>query len=126
MVPYTYASAPSSSAMSTRRSRLGWPSVATLNASGRIPSVTDDRPAAAAAEATSRRSGTTRPPSLAPPSTRGTVLRFIAGDPMNPATNEFPGRSYRTRGVSTCCRIPSLSTATRCPIVIASIWSCVT
>ena len=31
------------------------------------------------------------PPSRAPPSVSGTVCRFIAGEPMNPATNWFTG-----------------------------------
>ena len=52
--------------------------------------------------------------------------RFIAGDPMNVATNTFVGRSYRSRGVPYCCSSPPRSTATRSPIVIASVWSWVT
>ena len=52
--------------------------------------------------------------------------RFMAGEPMKPATNMFAGRSYSTRGVSHCCSRPSPSTATRSPSVIASDWSCVT
>ena len=51
---------------------------------------------------------------------------FIAGEPMNPATKTFFGVSYSVRGVSTCWSTPSRSTATRCPMVIASTWSCVT
>ena len=45
---------------------------------------------------------------------------------MKPATKTFDGLSYMFRGVSTCCRMPSLSTATRSPIVMASTWSWVT
>ena len=56
------------------------------------------------AAATSRGSGTLSGPSFAAPSATGTVFRFIAGDPMNPATNAFPGLSYNDRGVLTCCR----------------------
>ncbi|COX54218.1 Uncharacterised protein [Mycobacterium tuberculosis] len=47
-------------------------------------------------------------------------MRFIAGAPMNVATNVLTGSSYSALGVSTCCSTPSLSTATRSPIVIAS------
>ena len=72
------------------------------------------------------------PETSAPPSETlpfvdmGTVQRFIAGEPMKPATNVFVGWSYSRRGVSTCWRNPSLSAATRWPSVIASAWSCVT
>jgi ABC-type nitrate/sulfonate/bicarbonate transport system ATPase subunit len=52
--------------------------------------------------------------------------KFIAGEPMKPATNMLVGRSYNTCGGSSCCRIPSRITAMRVPIVIASVWSCVT
>ena len=52
--------------------------------------------------------------------------RFIDGEPMNAATNRLAGSAYRTSGSSTCCRRPSRMTATRSPIVIASIWSWVT
>ena len=52
--------------------------------------------------------------------------KFIAGEPMNPPTKRLTGRSYRTCGLSTCCTRPSRMTATRSPIVIASVWSCVT
>src|SRR5438094_511315 len=53
-------------------------------------------------------------------------IRFIAGDPMNPATKRLAGRSYSSCGPATCCRTPCFRTATRCPRVIASVWSCVT
>ena len=52
--------------------------------------------------------------------------RFIAGDPMKVATNRFSGASNRLWGVLTCINSPSLSTATRVPKVMASIWSWVT
>ena len=35
----------------------------------------------------------TAPASLAPPSVSGAVSRFIAGEPMKPATNWFTGLS---------------------------------
>ena len=35
----------------------------------------------------------TWPPTLAPPSVSGTVSRFIAGEPMKPATNTLFGWS---------------------------------
>src|SRR5215472_9173600 len=72
------------------------------------------------------RSGSTLPASWTPLSISGTVRRFIAGEPMNPATNWFTGLSYSSRGVSTCCSFPAASTATRLPMVIASTWSWVT
>jgi hypothetical protein len=52
--------------------------------------------------------------------------KFIAGEPMNPATNRLTGAENSTWGVSACCRRPSRSTATRWPSVIASTWSWVT
>ena len=51
---------------------------------------------------------------------------FIAGLPMNPATNRFAGLWNNSDGGATCCRlsgrlaVTALSTATRCPRVIAS------
>ena len=45
---------------------------------------------------------------------------------MNAATKRFTGPWKRFCGVSTCCSRPSRITATRCPSVIASTWSCVT
>ena len=54
------------------------------------------------------------------------ATRFIAGEPMNAATNTFAGSSNRRSGVSHCWMVPSRSTATRSPSVIASTWSCVT
>src|SRR5216117_1123190 len=51
---------------------------------------------------------------------------FVAGFIGSPAMKTLPGWSYSARGVSTCWSTPSSSTATRCPIVMASIWSCVT
>ena len=61
-----------------------------------------------------------RPPRTSP----GT--RFIAGEPMNAATNTFAGDSNSRSGVSHCCTVPSRITATRSPSVIASTWSWVT
>ena len=57
---------------------------------------------------------------------RVVCTRFMAGEPMKPATNRLLGLSYMCRGESHCCRMPSLSTATRSPMVMASTWSCVT
>ena len=91
-----------------------------------MPRMTSFSPAERAAAAASGLIGMFRPPSSAPLSLSGTLTRFIAGEPMKPATKALPGLSYRLRGVSTCCRMPSLSSATRSPIVIASTWSCVT
>ena len=52
--------------------------------------------------------------------------KFMLGLPMKPATKMLFGTLYRLRGESTCCKMPSLSTAMRSPIVIASTWSWVT
>jgi len=52
--------------------------------------------------------------------------RFMLCEPMNPATNTFAGLASNQAGVSTCWSTPSLSTATRSPMVIASPWSWVT
>src|SRR5258706_527889 len=54
------------------------------------------------------------------------VAKLIDGLPMKPATNTFSGCSYTARVSPTCSSTPSLITATRSPIVIASTWSCVT
>ncbi len=102
------------------------PSVPMSKCSGRTPTVTVRSPASAAAATASRETGTTLSPNFTPPSVIGTSTRFIAGEPMKPATKRFAGRSYMLRGVSTCCSRPSLRTATRSPMVMASTWSCVT
>ena len=47
----------------------------------------------AAAARTGAASGMSVPASLAPPSVSGAVSRFIAGEPMKPATNWFTGLS---------------------------------
>ena len=60
------------------------------------------------------------------PSVSVASYRFMAGEPMNAATNRLSGRSYSTCGWSTCCSTPARMTATRSPIVIASTWSWVT
>ena len=52
--------------------------------------------------------------------------KFIAGEPMKPATKMLTGSLYRFRGVETCCSTPERMTATRSPSVIASVWSWVT
>ena len=45
---------------------------------------------------------------------------------MKAATNRLAGRWYSSCGGATCCSRPLRITATRWPIVIASIWSWVT
>ena len=64
----------------------------------------------------------------APLSTRtsSASTKFMDGEPMNPATNRLTGLSKRFCGVSTCWRMPSRSTQTRSPRVMASPWSWVT
>src|SRR6266516_4356663 len=52
-----------------------------------------------------------------PASTDGAGTRFIAGEPMKPATNMFAGFSYSSSGVPTCWRRPRFITAMRSPIV---------
>ncbi len=52
--------------------------------------------------------------------------KFIAGEPMKPATNRLVGRSYSSSGEATCWISPARMTATRSPSVIASTWSWVT
>src|SRR5690625_4329016 len=70
--------------------------------------------------------GIHRAPKLHATIHHGNFQNVHRGDPMKPATKRLSGWSYMRRGVSTCCRMPSLSTATRSPIVMASVWSCVT
>ena len=53
-------------------------------------------------------------------------MKFIAGEPMKPATKALRGRSYSSSGAPTCSITPSFSTTMRSAIVIASTWSCVT
>ena len=53
-------------------------------------------------------------------------MKFICGDPMNPATNKLLGSLYNFCGESTCMITPSFNTTILVPNVIASVWSCVT
>ncbi len=76
--------------------------------------------------AAERGTGIARSGDVTMPSVTLASMRFIAGAPMNVATNVLTGSSYSARGVLTCCSTPSLSTATRSPMVIASTWSWVT
>ena len=89
---WTYESAPSSSTRSTFNV-TPVPSEADVNASGRRPSVTSEMFASLTAAMTSGFSGTMRSPNWAPPPTTFVLRRFIAGEPMKPATKEFSGRS---------------------------------
>jgi hypothetical protein len=63
---------------------------------------------------------------LTPSAVTGSFTRFIAGEPMNPATKAFSGLSYNSLGAANCCSFPKRNTATRSPIVMASTWSWVT
>ena len=65
-------------------------------------------------------------PYMIRPSSTANSKRFIAGDPMKPATNALAGRLKQSFGEAHCCRIPSLRMAMRSAIVIASTWSWVT
>ncbi len=95
-------------------------------ASGRNPRVTLPLSSAVRPAAASRDSGMRALPISATPFVTVKVPRFMAGEPMKPATNTFLGESYISRGVPTCWRRPSLRTAMRSPMVSASVWSCVT
>ena len=65
-----------------------------VSASGRIPTTTSEMPHATAAALAARETGTAAPPSETVPFVpHVTVQRFIAGDPMNPATKALAGRS---------------------------------
>ena len=86
-------------------------------------SVPFSRPATTSAALPSRASGLSD--AKADPSVVA-VTKFIAGDPMNPATKMLAGYSYSCSGVPTCWRTPSRMTAIRSPMVMASTWSCVT
>ncbi len=52
--------------------------------------------------------------------------KFMAGEPMKPATKMLVGWSYKFWGESSCCSTPSFITAMRSAMVMASTWSCVT
>ena len=81
-LPYTKASAPSSSTTST----VTWKPVdAGTNASGRTPTVTVEPALPGRSIAKS--------PSIALPPETGALRRFIAGEPMKPATKAFAGFS---------------------------------
>ena len=60
------------------------------------------------------------------PSSSVPAMKFMAGEPMKPATNRLTGRSYSSCGEATCWSTPLRMTATRSPSVMASVWSCVT
>ena len=80
----TNASAPTSS---TTFTFAGIPSAATSSDSGRTPITSVDLPL----PATPVGKGTLTPPKEAVPFESGTVQRFIAGEPMKPATKTFAG-----------------------------------
>jgi hypothetical protein len=47
--------------------------------------------------------------------------KFIAGEPMKPATKRFVGLANSSSGGATCWRSPFFITATSVPIVMASV-----
>ena len=55
-----------------------------------------------------------------------TATKFIAGEPMNPATNLVAGPAYTSAGVPICSMRPAFITTIREARVIASTWSWVT
>jgi hypothetical protein len=71
----------------------------------------------------SRPSLTSRSPP--PRSVTVTAAKFIAGEPMKPATNGWPGVVELER-LADLLHQPSFMTTTRSPSVIASTWSWVT
>ena len=103
--------------------------------SGRMPTIDlADRRSSARPGRRARTERRQRQRDLAELDGRGSVARrlrrprsrFIAGEPMKPATKRFAGSLVERLRRSTCCSRPSRMTATRSPIVIASVWSCVT
>jgi hypothetical protein len=122
MLPCRKASEPSSSTTSTVTG-MPLPSSASSKSSGRTPTVMSGVVMLSAA---ARGTAIAHAPKCTLPSETGNEMRFIAGEPMKPATNMFAGVSYISRGFATCWRMPSLRTATRSPMVMASTWSCVT
>jgi hypothetical protein len=95
------------------------------------PEAGDDLSNALTDSASRRGSGTVQSPAptsfaLSPEPSRFTSMKFIDGLPMKPATKRLAGESYSVCGVPTCMSSPSLMTAIRVPIVMASIWSWVT
>ena len=90
-----------------------------------------NRRSAARRETARRASATgcrrTRRPTPSPSRSTARLDHVHRRRPDEPADEQVrPAASYSTCGVSTCCSRPCLITATRSPIVIASVWSCVT
>ena len=56
-----------------------------------------------------------------PSGTAWTGRKFIAGEPMKPATKRFAGSSYSCSGLPICATWPAFITTMRSAIVIASI-----
>src|SRR6478672_8299974 len=88
---YTYASLPRSSTRSTTTSTP--PVSVSSSCSGRMPKVTSERLNSFSLASWSRSSSRVESPILTPSAAIGTVTRFIAGEPMKPATNALAGRS---------------------------------
>ena len=62
-----------------------------------------------------------REPSISP------RRKFMAGEPMNPATNRFTGLLVQLpAAMPSCCTTPRRMRAIRSPRVMASVWSWVT
>ena len=123
----TWLSAPSrSTTSSSARSRGGVASPRRARRAagrcGRMPAITGPSRRGARSAAASRSPATRSRARRARRRRRGSSR----GEPMNAATNTFAGASNSRSGVSHCCTVPSRSTATRSPSVIASTWSCVT
>src|SRR5579883_731347 len=106
------------------------PSRATRRSSGRMPKVTCLPTARAtrprAASGTLNRMPSPSAQIASPSAISRTGAKFIAGEPMNPATKRLAGWLYSSIGSPTCCTQPSRMTTTRSPRVIASTWSWVT
>ena len=58
---------------------------------------------------------------LSPSTLHFVSMKFICGEPMNPATNKLFGSLYNFCGESTCMITPSFNTTILVPSVIASV-----
>src|SRR5699024_4868955 len=67
--------------------------------SGRTPRVTE---VSSVSDRVSRSTGSTAPPNCTPWSVSFSSTKFMAGEPMKPATKTLSGWSYMRRGVSIC------------------------
>jgi hypothetical protein len=113
----TWISLPSfsvTSALTGILAQLGSASSASSKSDGRTPRITSwsknrSRPGLASMTAAEPEAGARRRPRAGVAEYLG-VTKFIAGEPMKPATNRFTGASKSRCGLSTCCSLPSRRT----------------